>query len=118
VTGHAAHVGELELRGATLVSGSWDLTTRIWAFPSGDPITTLTSTTQLASGPALSPDGRLLAIADGSAAVKVWDAERGRLLEQIPTTEEVASVAFADDGRVVVGGARGRVELVELAGSR
>jgi WD40 repeat protein len=116
LTGHAAHVSDLELRGATLVTGSWDLTTRVWSFPSGEPLTTLTSAAQLIHSVAMSPDGHLFAIADGSAVVKVRDAERGRLLEQIPTTGEAVGLVFADDGHVVVAGANGRVELVELAG--
>ncbi|HUJ59157.1 MAG TPA: serine/threonine-protein kinase [Kofleriaceae bacterium] len=118
LAGHAAQVVDLEIRGATLVTGSWDLTTRIWSFPGGAPLATLGHDERPVVDLAMSPDGELIAIADGEAAVGIWDATRGRLLEQLPTSDPLASVVFVDDDRVAVGGSGGHVELFDLALSR
>jgi WD40 repeat protein/serine/threonine protein kinase len=47
-----------------------------------------------------SPDGRWLAAASAGGTVRVWDAQTGRLIQELPGHElRAASVAFSRDGR-------------------
>jgi WD40 repeat protein len=113
--GHTAHVNQVEIRGETLVTGSWDLTTRLWAFPSGEPRGILKTFEKLTGNVALSPGGQLIATADGTGIVNLWDGAQGRLLAQIPTSAELAHLAFLDDDHLVAGGDGGRLELIDLS---
>jgi len=114
MNGHTATITQLDLRDGTIVSGSWDLTTRRWAFPSGESLGIITSARQNVVGIAMSPDGELLAIADGSAALSLWDTRHGSLVQRIPTAEALSALVFVDDNHVVVGGDGGRLELVDI----
>ncbi len=114
MNGHTATVTQLDLRDGTIVSGSWDLTTRRWAFPSGESLGIVTNARQTVAGVAMSPDGELLAVADGSAALSLWDTRRGYLVQRIPTAELLSAVVFVDGDHVIVGGSGGRLELVDI----
>jgi eukaryotic-like serine/threonine-protein kinase len=113
--GHTAHINQVAIRGETLVTGSWDQTTRLWAFPSGEPRGILKTFDKLTSNVALSPGGQLIATADSSGVVDLWDGAQGRLLVQIPTSADLAYLAFLDDDHLVGGGAGGRLELIDLS---
>jgi hypothetical protein len=52
---------------------------------------------------------------DGSATLNLWDSAHGHLLDQLPTADRLAGVAFIDDDHVVVGGDGGRLELIDLS---
>ncbi len=112
--GHEATVSQLTFVGDTLISGGWDITTRRWRFPSLAPID-LEHYDRVVGETAVSPSGALIAVTDGSNAVKLWDAARGRLIDVLPTTDALTSVAFVDDDHIVAAGDGGHVELFELA---
>ena len=114
IAAHAAHVTDVQLRGDELVTASWDLSTRRWAFPSGEGRGILERFDRLVDDAGISPDGQLLVAADGAAEVKLWDGAQGRLIEEIPTMESLTCVEFIDDEHVVAGGAHGRLEVFEL----
>ena len=114
-SGHTAHIGDLEIRGETLASSSWDLTQRRWAVPSGASRGILKRFDRAISASMMSPGGTLMATADGTGAVSLYDGEQGRMLEQLPSVDGLASVAFTDENHLVVGGAGGHLELLDLA---
>ena len=110
-TGHAETINELEIRGDTLVSFSWDGTLRMWDFPSGRA---LGDAFKSRGNAAMSPDRAWIATADGSAVVSLWDGAQDRLVDQIPTADALTRVVFIDARRIVVGGKAGELELIEL----
>ena len=116
--GHTANIAQLELRGDVIVSGSWDLTTRHWAFPSGRALGIIKRFARMQNAIAFAPDDDLVATAQETSAIQLWDVAQGRLVDQIATSDTLASVAFVDAHRVVAGGDGGHLELFELAAPR
>ncbi|HEX3759977.1 MAG TPA: serine/threonine-protein kinase [Kofleriaceae bacterium] len=114
-TGHAAYIVNIEIRDGELVTGSWDLTTRRWAFPSGKPLGIFKSFGKVVHQIAMSPGSEWFATAGGSATLDLWDSAHGRLVQQIPTSDRIRHVAFIDDHRIAVGGEGGRLELIDIA---
>jgi WD40 repeat protein len=114
MTGHTAHIAAVMIRGSTLVSNSWDLTTRRWTFPTGEPLGMLSTGYRLVDEIAVSADGDLIAIADGTNVLAIWDSDHGRLIHRIPTADEIVCATFVDATHVVVGGIGGRLELVDI----
>ena len=77
MVGHTARVDSLEVRGSTVVSGSWDDTTRRWALPSGEPLSIIYSSHQRRNQIATSPDGLWIAFDRRWLAAVDLDAEHG-----------------------------------------
>ncbi|MFT3692048.1 MAG: serine/threonine-protein kinase [Kofleriaceae bacterium] len=109
--GHSAHVESLTIRGHRLFGASWDRSTRAWDLTTGTAQTLMPSEAHSLS---VSPSGALLATVDDSQLVSIWDAAEGRLLEQLPATSSLDSVAFVDDDHVVVGGTTGLLETLAI----
>jgi eukaryotic-like serine/threonine-protein kinase len=112
LAGHSAHIDDVAIRGDRLMTRSWDGSTRAWDLPTGAPRGVVLPS--VGQGVALAPSGRYLATVDRSALVSVWDADAGRLLAQIPASTALDSIAFTDEDHVVVGGAAGTMELIDL----
>jgi eukaryotic-like serine/threonine-protein kinase len=112
LTGHSAHIDDVAIRGDRLLTRSWDGSTRAWDLATGAARGVVLPS--IGHGVAIAPSGRYLATVDRSALVSVWDADEGRLLEQRPASSALDSVAFTDDDHVVVGGAAGIMELIDL----
>ena len=69
---------------------------------------------------AISPDGRTLAVAERSGAIRLIDAERGKLRATLPPTADDAgpadSLVFSPDGRTLAAGGRDQVRLWAIDG--
>jgi WD40 repeat protein len=112
--GHAAPIAMIAIQGGELITGSWDLTMRRWGFPSGAALGVV-KFDQAVDDVSPSPGGALFAIAEGPDTMSVWDIAQGRTLERFPTLDGLAAAAFVDDDHVVVGGDRGRLELIDVS---
>ena len=97
--------------GATLASGSWDNTVRLWGVADGRLLRTLD--TDGVESVAFSPDGATLASGSVDGTVRLWRVADGRLLRTLEGhTTEVGSVAFSPDGATLASGSRdGTVRL-------
>src|SRR5262249_29108601 len=113
--GHAAFVGDMAIRGDTLITSSWDRTMHRWAFPSGEPRGSFESFDEGINTMAISPGGELIAVTYGAHTVSLRDGAQGRLLERIPTAGRVACAGFLDDDHLITGSDSGRLEIVDIA---
>ncbi len=115
--GHMNYCRALEFSadGTRLVSGSRDGTARIWltqtwelAMPplvNPDQGTAFTQGSARVEDLAISPDGKLLAMASGGGALQLWDFETGEFLEMlVGHSASVNAVAFSDCGRTLASG--------------
>jgi cytochrome c len=100
--------------GQRVASGSWDRTVRVWPTGGGDP-TVLEGHQQNVNGVAFMPDGKALVSVSHDPQVRIWPLDGGP-----PTIVALAtplnSVAVADDGEIVAGGADGNVFFFSPAG--
>jgi WD40 repeat protein/predicted Ser/Thr protein kinase len=86
--------------GKTVASGSGDHTVKLWAFPSGDELHTLSGHAADVETVAFSPDGKTLACASGDKTVKLWDVSTGiQRLSLIGHSGVVTHLAYSPDGK-------------------
>ena len=115
VAAHNATITELDLRGDTLVTNSWDLSVRRWAYPSLAARGTIKTFDRLINAVGLAPDLELLVTSDATSRASLWDVARGRLLERIATMDRLSCVTFVDDTLLVAGGEGGHLELFDVS---
>ncbi|MEQ8786084.1 MAG: M56 family metallopeptidase [Pirellulaceae bacterium] len=95
--------------GRRVATAGDDGKTIVWNAAEGKQLLSISSQDGLAFYcVAYSPDGRMLATGGGDwktrqkTAVKLWDAETGRLLKTLPDSEEVTNgLAFSPDGKLL-----------------
>jgi WD40 repeat protein len=101
--------------GASVASGAWDGSVRVWDAASGAPLARLAlpgggaSAGSQVHGVAYSPDGRSLARLTGGR-LDLLDAASGRTLAT-PSTLPGTAVAFSPDGAWLAANSRGRPRL-------
>ncbi len=101
VFGHVAFSQD----GRRIVTGSRDLTAKIWDAGSGKELLTLRGHTAGIIGVAFSPDSQRIVTGSGDATAKVWEAATGK--ELLTLTGHVAGiwgVAFSPDGQRIATG--------------
>jgi DNA-binding beta-propeller fold protein YncE len=105
----------------TLLVAGLDGHAYLWDVASGQPIATLTAPGGGPGYEAFSPDGKLLADADGSwNRVYLWDVATGRRTATLipPGVGAIAGVAFSPDGRLLAVGDSTRVFVWDTATGR
>lgn len=103
--------------GATLISGGFDRTAKLWDAASGRECATLDGHEGWVAAVAFSPDGNLLATGSHDQTIKLWDAARGRERTTLRGhTGNVYTVAFSPAGTGLASGSLdGTVRLWDLA---
>jgi WD40 repeat protein len=93
--------------GKYVVTGSNDLTARLWDAGSGREIRRFEGHTALVSSVAYSRDGRYVVTGSWDATARLWDVRSGRELRRFEGhSNDVTSVAVSPDGKQVLTGSR------------
>ena len=89
--------------GATLATGSYDRTVKLWTLKdTTQPTFTLTDHSDSVYAVAFHPNGKLLATGAADRAVKVWDTATGKRLYTLgDSTDWVYAVAWSPDGKTL-----------------
>jgi WD40 repeat protein len=91
--------------GKRLVSGSQDMTLKVWKGLTGQQLLTLQGHTSAVSSVAFSPDGKRIVSGSFDRTVKVWNAQTGQVERTLQGhLQPVRSVAFSPDGKRIVSG--------------
>jgi dipeptidyl aminopeptidase/acylaminoacyl peptidase len=103
--------------GATLASGGFDKTVKLWGVAAGREWATLRGHEGWVAAVAFSPDGSLLATGSHDRTIKLWDATIGQELATLNGhTGNVYAVAFSPDGTLLASGSLdGSVRLWDTA---
>jgi WD40 repeat protein len=86
-----------------LASGSTDKTVKLWKFPEGKLLGTLSDTDWIQSV-AFSPDSKILAIGSQNETIKIWWLDDGGNYTLTGHSGPVKSVAFSPDGKTLASG--------------
>jgi len=100
--------------GATLATGGWDATVRLWNTQTGQPKATLQEHKGQICMLAFSADGKTLATASREdQAVRLWDTESGQLKAKLEGhARGVTTLAYSPDGKkLVTGSSDGKTRL-------
>ena len=100
------------------MSGSEDVTLKIWDTATGNVLRTLSGHDQAVLAAAISPDGRLIASGGADQTVRVWNVVTGQSTRVASHTSAVKNVAFSDDGRRLTSLGNNEVKVYDLAGKR
>lgn len=93
--------------GATVLTGSYENTARLWDTLTGRELFRLEGHGERVTSVAFSPDGTLLLTGSWDKTARLWDTETGRELRRLEGHgRPVNSVAFSPDGATVLTGAR------------
>jgi len=119
-TGHTGSVNALALSpdGRFLVSGSEDLTLKIWDTATGNVLRTLSGHEKQVLAAAISPDGKLIASGAADQTVRVWDVVTGQSFRALTHTSPVKNVVFSDDGRRLTSLGNNEIKVYDLAARR
>lgn len=103
--------------GATLLTGGFDRTARLWNVADGRERATLEGHEGWVAAVAFSPDGSLVATGSHDQLIKIWDAAAGLELACLRGhTGNVYTVAFSPDGTTLASGSLdGTVRLWDLS---
>jgi WD40 repeat protein len=75
----------------------------VWSIPTARRVATFALPPPREPAPRLSPNGRMVAAADATGRVHVWDLGRRGLVGRLPATDEpVGELAFSSDGQILV----------------
>lgn len=108
--------------GHTFAQVNLDGRTTVWNMRTGAREANLASSAQLASSIAISPDGRLLAIAKGGTT-RVWNTHTGSIERELTMQDEpvpgsASLVAFSPDGRTLATSNKNTVRLWDADGGQ
>lgn len=113
--GHTSLVGQLQMRGDTLVTGGSDGSVRVWSLSKFVPIHRLAAHDN--SVTSLQFDDTRVVSGGSDGRVKVWDLKTGHLVrELIAQGEAVWRVAFEDE-KCVAMALRNNRTIMEVSGS-
>lgn len=91
--------------GKKLVTGSADMTVRLWDLERGYELMRFVGHTQPVTSVAVSRDGRMVASGSADNSVRVWSTRDGRELRRLlGHSQFVSALAFSDDGLKLVSG--------------
>lgn len=87
----------------------------LWDIATGKIAAKLPGSKYAIDAVALADDGKLAAIGDRDATVRLWAVPTGKLVTSLPLGESAATLTFSPDGKTLaVGGAQGAVGLWDL----
>lgn len=112
--GHTSLVGQLQLRGNTLVTGGSDGSVRVWSLEKMCPIHRLAAHDN--SVTSLQFDDTRVVSGGSDGRVKVWDVKTGHPVRELITAESVWRVVFEDEKCVAVAN-RGNRVMMEVSHS-
>lgn len=103
--------------GSTLAVSLENSTVRIFNAATGQSSQTLTGHPQPAYGLAFSPDGKVLATADETARIWLWDVKTGKKIKEFPRGADlhsrgVSALSFSADGKLLASTGRDDVIIV------
>lgn len=119
-TGHTGSVNALALSpdGRFLVSGSEDLTLKIWDTATGNVLRTLSGHDQEVLAAAISPDGTRIASGGADRTVRVWDVVTGQSTRVATHSSAVKNVVFSEDGRRLTSLGNNEVKVYDMVAGR
>src|SRR5271169_1499873 len=99
--GHVNFSAVLSRNAELLATNFNDNVVRVWALPSGQVVHTLDTKADPATRLHLSDDGRLLAIAYRSWAIKVWDVASWKVQQELAASSAVRALAMSPDNHLL-----------------
>jgi F-box and WD-40 domain protein CDC4 len=108
--GHTSLVGQLQMKGSTLVTGGSDGSVRVWSLNTYSPLHRLAAHDN--SVTSLQFDDTRIVSGGSDGRVKIWDLHTGNLIRELSQpAEAVWRVAFEEERSVVLASRQGRTVM-------
>jgi WD40 repeat protein len=103
--------------GSLLATADYAGTTKLWRFPSLEPLVALVASDEIVSKVAFTRTGDRVVTGSWDGTIRVWDSATGMERRSLTTGlgDVYTFVLFADDTRLIAGGSNGSIELWNLA---
>jgi WD40 repeat protein/serine/threonine protein kinase len=88
--------------GKQMVSGSEDMTLRLWDVTTGHCVRTYDGHHGFVLSVAFSPDGKLVLSGSSDKTLRVWEVITGRCLHTFEANDAVFSIVFSPDGKQIL----------------
>lgn len=106
--------------GQTTLSGSWDMTLKLWDLSSGKELHTFEGHSDGVLAVAISPNGQTALSGSRDKTLKLWDLSNGRALHTFEGhSDGVLAVAISPDGQTALSGSRDKtLKLWDLSSGK
>jgi WD40 repeat protein len=90
---------------------------KLWDLGTGKCLHTFTGTSGTVTSVAFSPDGRWAVSGETGSIIRIWDIEKGTLIDMRAASDNISAVGFSADSRWIIAADRSQILIWDITGT-